>query len=66
MAKKNPFVSPILKWVGGKRQLIGEISELLPKDLGKRLYCEPFVGGGQCCVIFSPRRLLSVTSMKSS
>lgn len=40
---------PFVKWVGGKGQLIGQLSPLLPKDLSKRaafVYVEPFVGGG--------------------
>ena len=26
MSRKNPFVMPILKWVGGKRQLLDSIN----------------------------------------
>ncbi|MBW4618601.1 MAG: DNA adenine methylase [Cyanosarcina radialis HA8281-LM2] len=39
----------ILKWAGGKSQLIEQISKLLPQDLkaGKICrYAEPFIGGG--------------------
>ncbi len=39
---------PFIKWVGGKTQLLDDIKELLPKDLGKKTdltYVEPFVGG---------------------
>ncbi len=42
--KKNKLVAPVLKWVGGKRQLIEIFSPLLPKKITS--YCEPFVGGG--------------------
>lgn len=42
--KKNQLVAPVLKWVGGKRQLIDTLTPLLPK--GITTYCEPFVGGG--------------------
>ena len=42
--KKNKLVAPVLKWVGGKRQLIETFSPLLPKKITS--YCEPFVGGG--------------------
>lgn len=41
--KKNKLVAPVLKWVGGKRQLIETFSPLLPKKITS--YCEPFVGG---------------------
>ena len=42
--QKNKLVSPVLKWVGGKRQLLSAIAPLLPKRI--TTYCEPFVGGG--------------------
>lgn len=42
--KKNKLVAPVLKWVGGKRQLIDTFKPLLPKRI--TTYCEPFVGGG--------------------
>ncbi|MEM0157370.1 MAG: DNA adenine methylase [Thermoplasmataceae archaeon] len=38
------MATPILKWAGGKRQIIGEIMERLPPDF--RTYHEPFIGGG--------------------
>lgn len=46
--KKNALVSPVLKWVGGKRQLLNEIIPLIPKH---STYYEPFMGGG--AVLFS-------------
>lgn len=42
--KKNRLVAPVLKWVGGKRQLLETFAPFLPKRI--RTYCEPFVGGG--------------------
>lgn len=42
--KKNELVKPILMWVGGKRQLLDEIEQRLPKKIS--YYVEPFVGGG--------------------
>lgn len=42
--KKNNLVAPVVKWVGGKRQLIDAFLPLLPKRISS--YCEPFVGGG--------------------
>ena len=46
---KNKLVAPVVKWVGGKRQLLDEITPLLPKRITS--YCEPFLGGG--AVLFS-------------
>jgi DNA adenine methylase len=35
---------PLLKWAGGKTQLLGEIIPKIPKNYGR--YIEPFFGGG--------------------
>lgn len=45
MTEKDPFVSPILKWAGGKRQLLKSIMPLILED-PYTTYYEPFVGGG--------------------
>jgi DNA adenine methylase len=42
--KRNEFVMPVVKWVGGKRQLLEQLKLLLPNRIA--VYCEPFVGGG--------------------
>lgn len=42
--RKNKLVKPVLKWVGGKRQLLDEIDQRLPKKIS--YYVEPFIGGG--------------------
>lgn len=42
--KKNRLAAPVLKWVGGKRQLLDTLRPLLPKRI--TTYHEPFVGGG--------------------
>jgi len=40
----NLNISPFVKWAGGKRQLLGQISARMPKKYNR--YYEPFVGGG--------------------
>lgn len=42
--RKNKLVAPVLKWVGGKRQLLETFEPLLPSKI--TTYYEPFVGGG--------------------
>ena len=37
-------ITPFVKWAGGKRQLLSQIKERMPKHFNK--YYEPFVGGG--------------------
>ena len=40
---------PVLKWAGGKSQLLSQLNELLPPKLkvnAINTYIEPFVGGG--------------------
>ena len=55
---KNKLVVPFLKWVGGKRQLISEIKELLPKRRRNLTYYEPFIGGGALLFDLQPKRAI--------
>ncbi len=41
---KENYVTPILKWAGGKTQLLPEITARMPESYNK--YIEPFIGGG--------------------
>ena len=50
---KNKLVMPVLKWVGGKRQLIETYIPLLPKKISS--YCEPFMGGGALLFHLQPK-----------
>lgn len=47
------MLDPVLKWPGGKRQLLGALHNLLPGGFGK--YCEPFVGGGAMLFSLCPK-----------
>lgn len=51
--RKNPLVAPVVKWVGGKRQLLDDLTPLFPKRILS--YCEPFLGGGAVLFKLQPR-----------
>ena len=51
---KNKLVSPVLKWVGGKRQLLETFKPLFPKRITS--YCEPFLGGGAVFFHLQPKK----------
>lgn len=44
LEKLREEIYPIVKWVGGKRQLMFELLENIPKSYNR--YFEPFIGGG--------------------
>lgn len=52
----NILISPILKWVGGKRQLLADIMPLICKNCST--YVEPFVGGGAVFFELQPKKAL--------
>lgn len=41
---KKRSLSPFVKWAGGKRQLLSQIRDRMPKEYNN--YYEPFIGGG--------------------
>jgi DNA adenine methylase len=44
---------PIIKWVGGKRQLLNELKRIMPKKYNR--YFEPFIGGGALFFELEPK-----------
>lgn len=54
--KKNKLIAPFLKWVGGKRQLMPAIKELIPKKHTD--YYEPFIGGGAVLFELQPKKAI--------
>lgn len=48
-------VKPLVKWAGGKRQLLPHIHAALPTDAPRRFY-EPFIGGGAVLFSLEPAR----------
>lgn len=54
--KKNVILSPVVKWVGGKRQLLDDIIPLVPDHFST--YVEPFVGGGALLFEIQPKKAI--------
>lgn len=52
--EKNHLIAPFLKWVGGKRQLLPAINQLLPQSYNN--YYEAFVGGGAVLFNLQPSK----------
>jgi DNA adenine methylase len=49
-------IAPVLKWAGGKSQLLDRLLPLVPSGYGK--YIEPFVGGGALFFATLPTRAI--------
>src|SRR5262249_34518583 len=48
-----PAASPVVKWVGGKSKLLGELRARMPERFGR--YFEPFAGGAALFFATAPR-----------
>ena len=58
-------MNPIIKWAGGKRQLLPELSKYINSEiLGEGRYFEPFVGGGAMLFALAPIKALINDSNK--
>lgn len=52
----NLLLSPMLKWVGGKRQLLSEIVPMIDDKCST--YVEPFIGGGAVLFSMQPKKAI--------
>jgi len=52
---KNKLISPFLKWVGGKRQIMSDIVRHLPANFSRLDLIEPFIGGGAVLFHLQPK-----------
>lgn len=52
----NHLIKPVIKWVGGKRQLLHQIQPRVPETFNR--YCEPFLGGGAVFFALQPQKFL--------
>ena len=56
----NNIVKPILKWAGGKTQMLGDLLPKVPKSYGR--YIEPFFGGGAMFFALQPENAIIADS----
>lgn len=53
---KDIKIKPLLKWAGGKRQLLSYILPKIPSDYN--CYLEPFIGGASVLMAISPKKAI--------
>lgn len=58
--KKTPAAKPILKWAGGKTQMLGELLPRVPQTYAR--YIEPFFGGGALFFSLKPENAIIADS----
>ena len=58
----NLLLSPLLKWVGGKRQLLSDIVPMIDDKCS--MYVEPCIGGGGILFHMQPRKAIIKDSNK--
>ena len=52
-------MEPVMKWAGGKRQILSQLKELMPSELLEgHTYYEPFVGGGSVFMALAHNRVV--------
>lgn len=51
--KQNLLLQPVLKWAGGKRQLLSQMKKFFPLNIDN--YYEPFLGGGAVLFHLQPK-----------
>ena len=56
----NNMAKPILKWAGGKTQMLGDLLPKVPKYYGR--YIEPFFGGGAMFFALQPENAIIADS----
>ncbi len=58
LVKQEKFIhaKPILKWAGGKTQMLDDIMPKIPDKFGK--YIEPFIGGGALFFALNPEQAI--------
>ena len=56
----NNIAKPILKWAGGKTQMLGDLLPKVPKSYGR--YIEPFFGGGAMFFALQPQNAIIADS----